>query len=199
MERSKVGSKKVKNSNLSKNSIIKEKMVKTSSREKIMQLEKNAIIKNKRNKVIFTLSALLLVLVIVLVYNNSNKKIIIDEYTDISDLNANKYQSEILDLYNRDGQLEAFMQEMDRVQSLVGTYVISNSTLKSNSFDELISKLNNEINDDTWVELNSQKSKYYLGKYSIDDKGYVKFKFGSKKIEPEWINNSEIERYIILN
>lgn len=202
MEKSKVGSNKTKNSNLSKNnknSIIRTKMVKTNSREKIMEIEKNAIIRNKRKKLIFTLSTLLLVLVIILAYNNSNKKIEIDELTDISSLNADKYQSEILNLYNRDGQLELFEQEMDRIQSLVGTYVISNSTLKANSFNDLITKLNNEINDNTWVELSSQKSKYYLGKYSIDENGYVKFKFSTKKIEPEWINNKEIEKYIILN
>lgn len=202
MEKSKVGSNKTKNSNLSKNnknSIIRTKMVKTSSREKIMEIEKNAIVRNKRKKLIFTLSTLLLVLVIILAYNNSNKKIEIDELTDISSLNADKYQSEILNLYNRDGQLELFEQEMDRIQSLVGTYVISNSTLKANSFNDLITKLNNEINDNTWVELSSQKSKYYLGKYSIDENGYVKFKFSTKKIEPKWINDKEIEKYIILN
>lgn len=193
MEKSKVGSKKV------KNSMNRTKMVKTNSREKIMEIEKNAIIRNKRKKLIFTLSTLLLVLLVILVSNNLNRKVNIDETSNIANLNANKYQSEIINLYNREGQLDLFMKEMDRIQSLVGTYVISNSTLKSNSFNELITKLNNEINDPTWVELNSQKSKYYLGKYIIDDNGYVKFKFGTKKIEPEWINNEKIERYIILN
>lgn len=200
MIESKVGSNKVKN-NI--NAVTKSKHGKKSSREKIMMVEKRSIILNNLNvffkKNFLKITMLLLVLLIILVYTNSNKKISIDEYSDISKLSSNKYSSEIVNLYNRDGQLDIFLTEMNRVQNLVGIYLISNSTLKENSFSELIKTLNKEINDDEWKNLNSEKSKYYNGKYTIDDSGNLKFKFDSKDIEPEWINNENISRYVALN
>lgn len=202
MEKSKVGSKKVKNNSLFKTkavSSVKNKMAKTNSREKINEIEKNAIIRNKRNRNLFTVTTLLLVVTVILLYNNSNKKIVIDEYSNIVDLDSKKYQSEILQLYNREGESEAFLTEMNRVQTLIGTYLISNSTIDKNSFSDLIKSLNKEINKEIWVNLNSEKSKYYYGEYRIDSGGYVKFKFGSKEIEPNWINDEQISKYIILN
>ncbi|MDD2376770.1 MAG: hypothetical protein PHD15_04165 [Clostridia bacterium] len=181
------------------NTTIKSKYGKTSSREKIIMAERKSIIINKFKKNIFKISTVLLILLIVLIYTNSNKKIVVDEYSDISELNVNKYSSEIVALYNRNDQLDKFKEEMSRVQTLVGTYVISNSTLKENSFSELIKTLNNEINNDKWVNLDSEKSKYYNGKYNIDSNGNVKFKFNNKEIEPNWINNEDISRYITLN
>lgn len=202
MERSKVGSKKAKNNSLFKTkavSSIKSKIAKTNSREKIKEIEKNAIIRNKRNRNLFTLTTLLLVLTIILMYNNSNKKIAIDEYSNIINLDSKKYQTEILELYNREGELEEFLTEMNRVQSLIGTYLISNSTLEENSFSGLTKSLNKEINKEIWVKLNSEKSKYYYGEYIIDNGGYVKFKFDSKEIQPNWINDVRVSKYIILN
>lgn len=198
MIESKVGSNKIRSSKLSKN-----KHGKKSSREKIMMVEKrSAIVNNTKvflKKNFLKITILLFALLVILVYTNSNKKISIDENTDISKLSSDKYSSEIVNLYNRDGQLDEFLIEMNRVQSLVGIYLISNSTLKENSFSELIKTLNKEINNDKWVDLNSEKSKYYNGKYTIDDSGNLKFKFASKEIEPDWISSDSISRYIILN
>jgi|GEM_PF-1945909 len=190
---------KIRNNELSKNTTIKSNNRKTNSRKKIIMAEKRSIIANKLKKDILKIVALLFILLIVIIYINSNKKLNIDENSNISKLDTNKYSSEIINLYNRDSQLDKFSLEMDRVQTLIGTYVISNSTLKENSFSELIKTLNNEINNNKWVKLASQKSSYYSGKYSIDENGYLKFKFDSKKIEPNWINNEKISRYIILN
>jgi len=187
---------------LSKNNIkatIKSKNGKTISREKIIMAERKSIIMNKFKKNIFIITTLLFVLFIIILFINSNKKISVDEYSNISNLNADKYSTEIINLYNRDGDLDKFLVEMNRVQTLVGTYIISNSTLKENSFSELIKTLNNEINNDKWVKLNSKKSNYYNGKYNIDNNGNVKFKFETKKIEPNWINSENISRYITLN
>jgi hypothetical protein len=187
---------------LSKNNIkatIKNKNGKTISREKIIMAERKSIIKSKFRKNILKIATLLFALFIVIFFINSNKKITVDEYTDISKLNVNRYSTEIVNLYNRDNQLDKFLVEMNRVQTLVGTYIISNSTLKENSFSELIKTLNNEINSEKWVKLDSKKSNYYNGKYNIDNNGNVKFKFDSKKIEPSWINSENISRYITLN
>ncbi len=206
MIENKVGSNKKTNKKLYKNNINVEnsnRHGKKSNREKIMIMEKRSIMINnikiffKKN--FLKLSILFLALLVILIYTNSNKKISINEYSNISELNASKYSSEIVNLYNRDGQLDLFLTEMNRVQSLVGIYLISNSTLKENSFSDLIKDLNKEINNDNWLKLDSEKSKYYNGKYTIDDTGNLKFKFGNKNMEPNWINNDNISRYVILN
>lgn len=202
MSKSKVVSNKIINSKSSK-SITSKKMGKTNSREKINAIERRIIIlKNlrtffKRN--VLKVATLLIILSVIIVYTNSNKREVVDASSDISTLSAGKYSSEIVSLYNRDGEQDAFLKEMNRVQSLVGTYVISNSTLKEDSFSNLIKTLNKEINENSWTELKSEKSKYYNGKYTIDENGNLKFKFASKQIEPLWINNKDVSKYIILN
>jgi hypothetical protein len=194
MVKSKVSSNNIRNSKLSKNNTNEK-----SIRDKIKMIERKSAILNNLKKNGIKVAMLILVLLVILIYTNLNKKIVIDEYTNISKLSSNKYSKEIVNLYNRDGQLDMFLNEMDRVQNLVGVYVISNSTLRENGFSDLIKTLNKEINNDKWVKLNSEKSKYYNGKYSIDNDGNVKFKFDTKKIEPSWVSNESISRYIILN
>jgi len=193
---------RIRNNKVSKNNInatIKSKQGKTSSREKIIMAERKSIIVNKFKKNILKVTPVLLILFIVLIYANSNKKLDINDNSDISNLNASKYKNEIVKLYNRDDQLDKFLIEMSRVQTLVGTYLITNSTLSEDSFSELVKTLNNEINNDKWVKLDSEKSNYYNGKYTIDNNGNVKFKFETKEIEPSWINSENISRYITLN
>jgi len=193
---------KIRNNKVSKNNInttIKSKQGKTSSREKIIMAERKSIIVNKFKKNILKVSPVLLILFIVLIYANSSKKVDIDENSNISNLNVSKYSNEIVALYNKDDQLDKFLTEMSRVQTLVMTYVITNSTVNEGSFSDLVKTLNNEINKDKWVKLDSEKSNYYNGKYTIDNNGNVKFKFETKEIEPNWINSENISRYITLN
>jgi len=194
MSKSKVISK----NKLSKNNT-KSKHNITSSREKIIMAEKKSIIINKFKKNILKIAALFIVFLIIIFIVISNKKVDINANSNISKLDADKYSVEIINLYNGTNQLDKFTVEMNRVQNLIGTYLISNSTLKENSFSELVKTLNSEINKDKWVKLSSEKSIYYNGKYTIDNNGNLKFKFESKKIEPNWINNESIARYITLN
>ena len=181
------------------NKTVRSKNSETSSRKKIIMAEKRSIIMHKIRKNIFLIVTVIIILSVVLIYTNSNKKIAIDENVNISNLNLNEYSTEIVNLYDRDGQLDKFETEMNRVQTLIGTYLISNSTLNENSFSNLVKTLNSEINKDKWAILNSEKSNYYNGEYIIDNNGNLKFKFGSKKIEPNWINSEILQRYITLN
>ncbi|MEG1705030.1 MAG: hypothetical protein RR290_00450 [Clostridia bacterium] len=131
-----------------------------------IKVTKNSIF-NKKYVRIATI--FLAVLILIILITNMNKKIEINKDTNISKLDSSKYITEIISLYNRDGEETKFLTEMNRVQTLIGTYLINNSTLKENSFSDLVKKLNNEINNDKWNSLNSFKSVYYNGKYSIND------------------------------
>ncbi len=202
MIKSKVRGNKAKNRKLNKNNINLKTNINInehSCREKIRMIERKSAILSKVKKNFIKIAALVSVILVILIFTNLNKKIVIDEYTNIAELSSNKYSKEIIQLYNRDGELDTFLKEMNRVQSLIGVYVISNSTLKESSFSDLVKNLNKEINNNEWIKLNSSKSIYYNGQYTIDDSGNLKFKFGSKNIEPSWINDESIRRYITLN
>lgn len=142
---------------------------------------------------------LLVILIVIILITTMNKKIDINVETNISALDSSKYSFEISSLYNRDGEEDKFLKEMNKIQTLIGTYLITNSTLNQNSFSDLVKKLNDEINNEYSSSLNLTKSIYYNGKYSIDEAGNLKFKFSNKKIEPNWINSDNLERYIIFN
>lgn len=206
MEKSKVGVKKIKDTKVSEiniNAVNRNKSSRKSSKISSQEtLNENVIMnpfKTFFSKHGLKLATLLLVLIVIAIFTSINQKINVDENSDIAALNADKYSKEIVNLYNRDQQLNEFYTEMNRVQTLVGTYLISNCTLNDNSFSGLVKNLNKEINNDIWPSLNSEKSKYYNGKYSIDENGNLKFKFSSKKIEPTWIHDESIARYVIFN
>lgn len=181
------------------NSISHKYKKKFSIRDQINNKEKECIAKHKKKIIFMIILAVVFVLLSIPIYFKLNKKLLIDDNTNICKLNSNKYSKEIINLYNRDGELDKFLKEMNRVQTLVGTYIISNTTLNEELFNQLIKTLNKEINEEKWVTLDSEKSKYYTGVYSVDKSGNIKFKFSSKNIEPDWINNQKIVRYVILN
>ena len=56
-----------------------------------------------------------------------------------------------------------------------------------------------ELKKDSWSGILNNKSTYYVGQYILDEKCNIKFKFKSKEIEPNWINDEEVKKYIILN
>lgn len=137
-------------------------------------------------------------LVIVIIITSDGKNIKVSE-SSISKVDVSKKANEIVSMYNRDGEKELFINEMNRVQNLVATYLISNMTTDENSKASIINEIKKEISSDNWNKVLSNKSTYYRGSYYLDDNGNVSFKFETKEIEPNWIKDEDVAKYITLN
>lgn len=135
---------------------------------------------------------------VIIAIQKAPKKQLTDS-TIFTTLDVNKYQKEILDMYNRDGQKELFAKEMSRIQELIGSYIVENMTMSDDGLKNIIDDINEELKAKTWGNIVNNKSTYYIGDYSVDSKGNIKFRFGTKQIEPNWVNDESVSKYIILN
>ncbi len=148
---------------------------------------------------IILIAAIIFASAIVIIAINMSKKIELTDDTIFTTLDVSKYSTEIVSMYNRDGELEKFESEMNRLQGLVGTYIVENMTISDSGLKNVLNDINNELKAKTWNKIVNNKSTYYIGSYSVDDKGSIKFKFKDKSIEPSWINDDRVSKYIILN
>jgi hypothetical protein len=144
---------------------------------------------NKNNVIVFVILFLLIYLIYI------NRTVNITDETNFYNVNLDRQYNEILEKYNKEESKLIFIEEINKVQSLVGKYLVNNTNFENNNFGELIKYVNREINKDNFGNLKGEKSIFFVGDYKVDDNGKVKFKFKSKKIEPIWINEFEyIER-----
>lgn len=158
--------------------------------------------KNKKYSVNYKklgLFVILVLLVFLLVYVIFFSKEKINDNTDISNLDASKYQNELKTRYEGTDSKERFLKEYDVLQTSVATYLMDNMTTDENSFDELYEKINKDLEAGNYTEIESEKLTNWNGSWSIDENGVLKFKFASKDIEPSWVNDEEVKSKIILN
>lgn len=147
----------------------------------------------------FVISICCIILVLVIVFNifSGNKEITAN--TNIDELNAKKYSKQILTEYEKAGQKDKFLEDYEKVQTAVGMYILSNSTLEDDSFDKISKDLNKDLLKNDWKIVNEGRPSTWNGKWSINEQGVLKFKFDNKEIEPSWKNDNELSNKLILN
>ena len=153
---------------------------------------------DRKKFLIFVFSIVVIISVIIIVVS-LNKKIEINDSTDISKLNATKYCTEIKSEYNKDENKNKFIDDCNKIQEKIGMYIINNSTLDDTSFENLISKLNENLSDNNFLIIEMDNPTYWNGTWSVDNKGKLKFKFSNKKIEPDWISDVTVSNFVIIN
>lgn len=164
-----------------------------------MSNKKNKEYTLDRKKFLIFISVIVVIVACVIFFISLNKKIYINEATNISKLNADKYDEQILEEYNKDGMKEKFINDFNTLQNAVGLYIIDNSTMETSSFDGLISEVNKILLENNFDKLQSEKPSLWNGTWSVDNEGKLKFKFKNSKIEPNWINDDEIKNLVIKN
>lgn len=152
-----------------------------------------------RKRFLIFITILVLIIASVIIIISLNKKIEINEATNISNLNANKYYDQIVEIYNKDGMKEKFLKEYNDIQNQIGMYIINNSTNEQNSFLNLVNDVNNKLENKNFESFETEVPTFWNGTWSIDEKAKLKFKFENKKIEPGWINDTEVDEMIIKN
>ena len=123
----------------------------------------------------------------------------IDDNTNISKLNAEKYSEEIKLQYEQEGKDSVFMQDWNNVQDAVGRYLIENYPADPEMLVSLINNINETLKTDDWSKLNSQMPEMWNGTWSMRENGNMCFKFMNKEIEPSWATSLADQGYIILN
>lgn len=151
----------------------------------------------KRFFVFITILVIIIISVIIIIA--LNKKPEINGATDISKLNSEKYYEQILEIYNKEGMKEKFLEEYNDIQGKIGMYIINNSTNDKNSFVNLVNDVNSKLKNKSFKSFEIETPNSWNGTWSIDEKAKLKFKFENKKIEPDWIKDAEFNEMIIKN
>ena len=166
---------------------------------KEVNTNKKSGLKIKNKKRFFTFITVLLLIIIVCIIAICNRKIKIDESTDMSALNAKKYETELLEKYQGEDAKERFVQDIYNIQEKVGMYILENSTLDENSFSNIIDTLNKEFASNNFEIIEMEKPTFWNGTWNVDIDGNITFKFADKSIEPSWINDDDIAGRVIKN
>ena len=156
------------------------------------------VIKDMKRFCISIAIFLLAILVICILISNIGKKDV-GSISDLSSINADKNSVELLSKYEESGMKEVFVSDYQSIQNYVGMYIMNNSTTDENSFKNIVSDLNKKLNKEKWEESLGEKPITWNGTWSVNDEGVVKFKFATKKIEPNWLKNTDISTKIIFN
>ena len=152
-----------------------------------------------RKRFFVFVTILVITISVIIIVVSLNKKVEINEATDISKINANKHYKEIVAVYNANGTKEKFLKEYNNIQNQIILYIINNSTNEQNSFSNLVNEVNNKLANDDFESFEVETPTFWNGTWSVDEKAKLKFKFQNKKIEPNWINDIEVDGIIIKN
>ena len=152
-----------------------------------------------RKKFLLFVTIFVIIIAIIIIIIALNKNVEINEATDISNLNASKYYDQIFEMYNSDESKDKFIIEYNNIQNQIGMYIINNSTKESDSFNSLVNNVNKKLEKKEFKSFEVENPTFWNGTWSVDEKAKLKFKFENKKIEPDWINDKEVEGMILKN
>ena len=152
-----------------------------------------------RTKFIIFVGIIVLIISIVIIIIAVNKKVDINDNTDISKLNADKYSSQIVSMYNANGIKEKFLADYNEMQNKIVIYVINNTTNETNSFSNIVKEVNNMLDSKKTDKLELTIPHFWNGKWFVDEKAKLKFRFENSKIEPNWIEDDDVKSIIIKN
>ena len=152
-----------------------------------------------KKKFLLFVGILVILISCIIVIISFNKKVEINDATDISRLNANKYYEEIQAEYNKVESKDKFLNDYNNIQNSIGVYIINNSTISDSSFENLISEINDSLAKNNFEKFELDVPTFWNGKWSVNEKGKLRFKFQNKKIEPVWVDSEELNEIVIKN
>lgn len=108
-----------------------------------------------------------------------------------------KNSSKIKDTYNSSERKEQFILLATDIElKVVSQYM---NTTNQKEFNLVIENLNKEFKKSEWKSIGITQPKEWIGEWSVDKTGAFKFKFLNKQMEPDWINDAGVSKYIIKN
>ena len=129
---------------------------------------KNKTYTLNRKRFLLFISVFVILICVVIIALSLNKKIDINDATDISKLNANKHYKQISELYNNNDSKNKFLDSYNDIQNAVVIYIINNSTKDENSFKNLVDDVNNKLNNRDFSSFNINYPNFWNGNWSID-------------------------------
>ena len=91
------------------------------------------------------------------------------------------------------------MQDISNVQNAVSMALINDEIVNEAKLKERINEINKVLKTEDWNMLNIDIPKFWVGTWSVDNTGTVKFNFVNDGCIPSWANDEDAKVHIVLN
>lgn len=151
-----------------------------------------------KNKPVYIFAAILIAIVtiaisvVVSVYNK-NKPIVPDKYIEVVSSND---MAKVKVAYEAEGKKQDFLDLCYRIELAVANKFLDGSVTNDEQLATEITKINSVLLTDDWSYLEINSSTYWMGKWELDSKGLVTFKFQNENIKPDWVQDEDVKKYI---
>lgn len=109
-----------------------------------------------------------------------------------------KNSSKVKMVYNSNEKKDQFIALAKDIELRIVNYYI-NTITKTNSQESVINNLNRQLEKREWTSIDMREPQEWIGSWSVDKTGALKFKFLNEKMEPNWINDKDVTKYIVKN
>lgn len=119
------------------------------------------------------------------------------------DVTKNRYKSEksadeLKLTYEKDGVKEEFLKDVSNVQNAVSMALLNDEVVNDKKLKERITEINKVLKSEDWSMLDITMPTFWVGTWSIDKSGTVKFTFVNDKCIPDWAHDEDAKVHIVL-
>lgn len=151
-----------------------------------------------KNKPIYIFAVILIAIVtiaisvVVSVYNK-NKPIVPDKYIEVVSSND---MAKVKIAYEAEGKKQEFLDLCSKIELAVANKLLDGTVTNDEELAAAISEINKVLLTDDWSCLGIDSSTYWMGKWELDSKGVVTFKFQDENMKPDWAQDEDAKKYI---
>ena len=153
------------------------------------------MLKNKSMLIFITILIAVIIIAISVVVSqyNKNKPIVPDRYIEVS---SSQDMLKIKSAYESEGKKEEFLSICEAIELATANKLLDGSVTNNEQLSKAIVNINNILASEDWSSLGIETEDYWMGKWSLDTKGDVKFEFQNNNLKPSWVQDEEIKKYI---
>jgi len=131
--------------------------------------------------------------IVVLVYNQNKPMVPNVNYTDELSVSA---MSKLKEQYSNDEKKEEFLSLCEEIELAVANKLLDGSVTNDEELTSQITKINGMFLTKDWTYLGLEFPTYWMGTWSLDASGILKFSFNSEELKPSWVTDKDIVKYI---
>lgn len=156
----------------------------------------------KSNKGVLGLVLFFVVVIIACIFAISNSYVKNRPYTPNASVKGNVSENDsmkVRESYNKEKMKEKFLEDANDIEQNISKKILDGSVVNDDTLNAEVTRINGILLTGDWTYINCEYKKYWMGTWSLDKNVSLKFKFKNKLIEPNWINDQDISKYIVKN
>lgn len=151
-----------------------------------------------KNKPIYIFAVILIAIIIIAIsvvvsVYNKNKPIVPDK--DIEVVSSND-MAKIKTAYETEGKKQEFLNICKDIELAVANRLLDGTVTNDDELAQAIVRINNVLKSADWSYLGLNTSTYWMGDWSVDEKGSITFTFQSENMKPDWVQAEDVKEYI---